>query len=83
MIDITHKSNTLRKAIAEATVSVSSDATIALIINNMIPKGNVFNMAKVAGLFGVKRTSDMIPDCHPKRFLLAFNMIWKDIHLLI
>ena len=65
MIDITHKSNTLRKAIAEATVSVSSDATIALIINNMIPKGNVFNMAKAAGLFGVKRTSDMIPDCHP------------------
>ncbi|MBK8722869.1 MAG: bifunctional molybdenum cofactor biosynthesis protein MoaC/MoaB [Saprospiraceae bacterium] len=65
MIDITHKSNTLRKAIAEATVSVSSDTTIALIINNMIPKGNVFNMAKAAGLFGVKRTSDMIPDCHP------------------
>ena len=65
MVDITHKQFSLRKAIAEATVSVSSEATIVLIMNNMVPKGNVFNMAKAAGLFGVKRTSDMIPDCHP------------------
>src|SRR3989338_238591 len=65
MVDITHKSNTLRQAIAEATVLVSSQDTIDAIQQNKVPKGNVFEMAKTAGLFAVKRTSDMIPDCHP------------------
>jgi len=65
MVNITHKSNTLRIAIAEAMICVSSETTIDMIINNLVPKGNVFSMAKTAGLFGVKRTSDMIPDCHP------------------
>ena len=65
MVDITHKSNTLRVAIAQATVHVSKQETIDAIINKNVPKGDVFEMAKVAGLFGVKRTSDLIPDCHP------------------
>ena len=65
MVDITHKSNTLRIAIAQATVTVSKQATIDAIINKTVPKGDVFEMAKVAGLFGVKKTSDLIPDCHP------------------
>lgn len=65
MIDITHKSTTLRRAIAQATVKVSSQATIDAVVNNTVPKGNVFEMAKTAGLFGVKKTSEMIPDCHP------------------
>lgn len=39
--------------------------TINAIINNKVPKGNVFEMSKTAGLFAVKRTSDVIPDCHP------------------
>lgn len=65
MVDITHKSNTLRQAVAEATVLVSSQNTIEAIQQNKVPKGNVFEMAKTAGLFAVKRTSDMIPDCHP------------------
>jgi cyclic pyranopterin monophosphate synthase len=65
MVDITHKSTSLRQAIAEATVLVSSPNTIEAIQNNLVPKGNVFEMAKTAGLFAVKKTSDMIPDCHP------------------
>ena len=65
MVNITHKSNTLRKAIATAVVAVSSEATITAINNNQVPKGNVFEMSKTAGLFAAKRTSDMIPDCHP------------------
>lgn len=65
MVDITHKSSTLRQAIAEATVMVSSQNTIDAIQQDKVPKGNVFEMAKTAGLFAVKRTSDMIPDCHP------------------
>lgn len=65
MVNITHKNTTLRTAIAQAVVKVSSEATIQAIVNNEIPKGNVFEMAKTAGLFAVKKTSDMIPDCHP------------------
>ena len=65
MIDITHKSNTLREAIATAVVRVSRKETIAAVINKTVPKGDVLEMAKTAGLFAVKRTSDMITDCHP------------------
>ena len=65
MVDITHKTNTLRQATAQAIVKVSSQKTIDAIVNKTVPKGDVFEMAKTAGLFAVKRTSDMIPDCHP------------------
>jgi len=70
MVDITHKNNTLRTAIAQAIVKVGSTETIKAIVSKNIPKGNVFEMAKTAGLFAVKRTSDMIPDCHPLPMLL-------------
>lgn len=65
MVDITHKSDSLRTAIACAVVKVSKPETIAAVIEKRVPKGDVFEMAKTAGLFAVKRTSDMIPDCHP------------------
>lgn len=65
MVDITHKPNTLRIARAEATVHVSSEETIRAIEENRVPKGNVFEMAKAAGLLGVKKTPDLLPDCHP------------------
>ena len=65
MIDITNKSTTLRKAIAQAIVKVSAAETILAITEKRVPKGDVFEMAKTAGLFAAKRTSDMIPDCHP------------------
>jgi cyclic pyranopterin phosphate synthase len=65
MVDITHKSSSLRIAIARATVQVSAEATMQAIAERRVPKGDVFEMAKTAGLFAVKRTSDMIPDCHP------------------
>lgn len=65
MVEITHKNTTLRTAIAEATVLVSKQATIDAIISKTVPKGDVLEMAKTAGLFAVKKTADMIPDCHP------------------
>ncbi|MEL0456725.1 bifunctional molybdenum cofactor biosynthesis protein MoaC/MoaB [Flavobacteriaceae bacterium SZ-1-7] len=65
MVDITHKSTTLRTAIAQATVKVSKPETIEAIKNDTVPKGNVFAMSKAAGLLGVKRTPDILPDCHP------------------
>ncbi len=65
MVDITHKSNTLRIATAQAIVKVSSQATIDAIRNDKVPKGNVFAMSKAAGLLGVKKTPELLPDCHP------------------
>ncbi len=65
MVDITFKSTTHRFAKALAIVKVSKKETIDAIINKTVAKGDVFEMAKTAGLFAVKRTSDMIPDCHP------------------
>ncbi len=65
MVDITHKSNTLRIAVAQAVVNVSAQETITAIENGKVPKGDVFTMAKTAGLLGVKRTWEMLPDCHP------------------
>ena len=65
MIDITHKSSTLRTATAQAVVKVSSQNTIEAIKNDTVPKGNVFAMSKAAGLLGVKKTPELLPDCHP------------------
>ena len=65
MVDITHKKPTLRTAIAQAIVQVSSEDTIEAIKNNTVPKGDVFAMSKAAGLLGVKKTADLLPDCHP------------------
>ncbi len=65
MVDITHKITTQRAAIAQAIVKVSKLETIVAIQNDTVPKGNVFAMSKAAGLLGVKRTPDILPDCHP------------------
>lgn len=65
MVDITHKPTTLREAIAEATVTMSQADTIAAMREKRVPKGDVLEAARIAGLFGIKRTADMIPDCHP------------------
>ncbi len=65
MVDITSKSTTLRTAVAQAIIKVSKQETIDAIQNDTVPKGNVFAMSKAAGLLGVKRTPDILPDCHP------------------
>lgn len=65
MQDITHKISTLRIASAQAIICVSKNETIEAIKNKKVAKGDVFEMAKAAGLLAVKKTSDVIPDCHP------------------
>ena len=65
MVDITHKKTTLRIATAQATVKVSKPETITALENDTVPKGNVFAMSKAAGLLGVKKTPELLPDCHP------------------
>lgn len=65
MVDITHKIISQRTATAQAIVKVGSAATMQAIINNAVPKGNVLEVSRTAGLFAVKNTSNSIPDCHP------------------
>ena len=65
MVDITAKSNTLRIATAEALVEVSSSKTIEAIREQRVPKGDVFEISRAAGLLGVKKTPELLPDCHP------------------
>ncbi|TXB66769.1 bifunctional molybdenum cofactor biosynthesis protein MoaC/MoaB [Vicingus serpentipes] len=65
MIDITHKSSTLRIATAQAIVKVSKHETIEAINNKTVPKGDVFSMCKAVGLLGVKNTPLILADCHP------------------
>lgn len=65
MVDITYKSNSLRQAIASAILTVSKPETIQAIKNRTVPKGDVFEFSRAAGLLAIKKTSDVIPDCHP------------------
>ena len=65
MVDITHKTNSLRQAIASAILTVSKQETIDAIKNKTVPKGDVFEFSRAAGLLAIKKTSDVIPDCHP------------------
>ena len=65
MIDITHKSTTLRIAAAQAVVKVSKQETIDAINNGTVPKGDVFAMSRAVGLLGVKNTPLILADCHP------------------
>ncbi len=65
MVDITHKVSSLRKAVATALLKVSKQETIEAIQNKQVPKGDVFEFSRAAGLLAVKKTSDVIPDCHP------------------
>lgn len=65
MINITHKVFSLRQAIATAIVKVSAAETIEAIQQKKVPKGDVFEFSRAAGLLAIKKTSDVIPDCHP------------------
>ena len=65
MVDITPKSFTLRKAIATAIVKTSMRQTMDAIEQRKVPKGDIFEFARASALFAIKKTSDVIPDCHP------------------
>jgi len=86
MIDITHKSTTLRRAVAGAVVKLSNDAAVEAVKNDTVPKGNVFEMSKAAGLFAVKKTAEMIPDCHPlpvEYTKISHELKGNEIHITI
>src|SRR6478735_1248979 len=64
MVDVSDKPMTARRAVAEAAVSVSPE-TMSLVVDGGGPKGDVLGVAELAGVMGGKRTSDLIPLCHP------------------
>jgi len=64
MVDVTEKNVTQREAIAEAMVHMSAE-TLALIMSGDHHKGDVFATARIAGIQAAKKTSDIIPLCHP------------------
>jgi len=64
MVDVTEKQVTVREAIAKGSVYMKPE-TLKLIKNKKIPKGDVFSVARVAGIMAAKRTGEFIPMCHP------------------
>ncbi len=64
MADISEKLVTKRKALAQAKVFMKKD-TLAKLIKCKRPKGDVLNCAKVAGIMAAKKTSELLPLCHP------------------
>lgn len=64
MVDVTQKSPTVRTAVAEGKISMTPE-TFTMIIDRRIKKGNVLETARIAGIMGAKKTSDLIPMCHP------------------
>jgi len=64
MVDVAAKQVTHRRAIAGAVVRMKP-TTLAMIVEGRAPKGDVFAVARVAGIMAAKRTSDLVPLCHP------------------
>lgn len=65
MVNVGHKTATLRTAIAEAWVEATAAIIDALIETGGLSKGNVIETARIAGIIGAKKTSDLVPMCHP------------------
>jgi cyclic pyranopterin phosphate synthase len=74
MVDVSAKSATERMAVAEGRV-VMSTKTLGLIVSGNAKKGDVLGTARIAGIMAAKRTSELIPLCHP----LALSKVTVDI----
>jgi cyclic pyranopterin phosphate synthase len=64
MVDVSDKDITSRIAVARGTIHMRTE-TLALILDHKIEKGDVFSVARVAGIMAAKKTSELIPMCHP------------------
>ena len=64
MVDVTGKATTVRKAVARGQVKMKA-ATLALLEEGRMAKGNVLTTAKIAGIMAAKKTGEFIPLCHP------------------
>lgn len=66
MVDVSAKAETSREAVARAVVRMTP-ATLEMVRRGNAPKGDVLGVARTAGILAAKRTSDLIPMCHPLR----------------
>jgi len=73
MVDVSHKGIQRRTAIAAGRIRLTPE-TVQQIKANAIAKGSVLDVARIAGIQGAKRTSDLIPLCHP----LPLGQVWVD-----
>jgi cyclic pyranopterin monophosphate synthase len=64
MVDVTGKPSTIRQAVARGSVSMRPE-TLQLITENMMPKGDVLSVARIAGILAAKKAGELIPLCHP------------------
>ncbi|OGW48747.1 MAG: molybdenum cofactor biosynthesis protein C [Nitrospirae bacterium GWC2_57_9] len=64
MVDVSAKNDTAREAVAEGRISMQPE-TLDLILEGNIAKGDVFGVARIAGIMAAKKTADLIPLCHP------------------
>lgn len=64
MVDVGHKQATAREAVAEGSILLAPD-TLRAIADGAVPKGEVLNTARVAGIMAAKRCGELIPLCHP------------------
>jgi cyclic pyranopterin phosphate synthase len=64
MVDVSAKADTVREAVAEGRISMSAESLLAIRAGNM-KKGDVLGTARIAGILAAKKTSDLIPLCHP------------------
>ncbi len=86
MKDILFKSSSLRRARATATVRLSDMAAMQAVIDRKVPKGDVFEFSRAAGLLAIKRTPEAIPDCHPlpmESASITFTTEGLDIIILV
>jgi cyclic pyranopterin monophosphate synthase len=66
MVDVSSKAETVREAVARGVLRMAP-ATLEIIRAGNAPKGDVLGVARTAGILATKRTSDLIPLCHPLR----------------
>ena len=84
MVDVSEKDITARTATATATVKVNPE-TMALIRSGGIKKGDVLSVAQVAGIMAAKKTSDIIPMCHPLFITgtdISFELTDTEVHII-
>jgi cyclic pyranopterin monophosphate synthase len=79
MVDVSSKQSTEREAIARGSVYMRPE-TLTLIQKSKVPKGDVFSVARIAGIMAAKKTSELIPLCHPLNITAVNIDLSIDVH---
>lgn len=83
MVSIENKEETLREAVSRGKVIIPQNV-LNMIVDKKIPKGDVFEQSRIAGILAAKKTSEFIPLCHPIRLTsvrIEFNIVSDGIEV--